>query len=76
MHGHFDGQLNFSAVDFSQAWGKGRQAYLANSAGQVRVLTNQHLQNALSGLPIDTRALGVFGLQKVYVTEGLPGDTL
>ena len=76
MHGHWDRQGNFSALDFRLVWGSRDSTYLVNRAGQVRVLTDAHLQDAFRRLPFASRKLGLLGLQNHYSESGLPGDEL
>jgi hypothetical protein len=76
MHGHFDSQLFFSAVDFSMVWGKSQPTYLVNSVGQVRSLTDAQLKGALKSLPRDYKSKGFDGLRKFYEESGFPGSEL
>ena len=76
MHGHFDSQLNFSAIDFALVWKTEYSTYLVNSKGQVRMLNDGHLQSAMRFLPRSSRRLQLQGLQSYYSETGLPGDEL
>nr|WP_277347482.1 RHS repeat-associated core domain-containing protein [Wenzhouxiangella sp. XN79A] len=75
MHGHFDGQLNFSANDFWMAWERSGSTYLVNRNLEVRRLRNHHLQSALRNVPRHYPG-GLAGLQRYYAQDGIPGDTL
>ncbi|KZX01710.1 hypothetical protein JL49_04095 [Pseudoalteromonas luteoviolacea] len=46
MHGHWDGQLNFSSNDFGLVWEKSYPTYMVNSNLEVRKLTHRHLKRA------------------------------
>ena len=57
MQGHFDGNLNFSAIDFSLVWRSGKSApsrktFMVNRMGEVRFLTSEHLESAFRGIPL------------------------
>jgi hypothetical protein len=75
MHGHFDGQLNFSSNDFWMVWEKPGSAYLVNRNLEVRRLRNHHLQSALRNVPRHYPR-GLAGLEKYYARNGIPGDKL
>ncbi|WP_231100769.1 SpvB/TcaC N-terminal domain-containing protein [Pseudoalteromonas luteoviolacea] len=76
MHGHWDGQLNFSSNDFGLVWEKSYPTYMVNSNLEVRKLTHRHLKRAYRKLPHNYKTLKLKGLVNYYGHEGLPGDKL
>lgn len=76
MHGHWDAQLNFSAVDFDHVWGRTYATYMVNSAGEVRKLTHAHLRSALESMRGSTLRKDLSGLKHYYSQTGIPGDKL
>ena len=76
MHGHWDGQMNFSATDFPHVRKVGAMTYLVNKGGEVRVLTHQDLKSAISGMRGSTLPKDFSGVQMYYKESGLPGRKL
>ena len=76
MHGHWDGQLNFSSVDFDSVWHKKYSVYMVNKSGEVRRLNNGHLQRGLRGMSGSLLPKTLQGLKSYYETKGLAGDPL
>lgn len=76
MHGHWDRQLNFSAIDFRSVWEKSYPTYMVNSNLEVRKLTNSHLQRAYRAMPHRYKKLKLRGLMSYYGHSGLAGEKL
>nr|WP_105180212.1 RHS repeat-associated core domain-containing protein [Pseudoalteromonas sp. T1lg21] len=76
MHGHWDGQLNFSANDFGLVWKKTYPTFMVNRKLEVRKLTNKHLKKAFKSLPANYKKLELKGLINYYGHDGLPGEKL
>lgn len=75
LHGHFDSQLNFSAVDFAGPW-EGIELHLVNRRGEVRVLNRSHLDTARRRMKGTIMGSDLGALQHVYQDVGLPGDEI
>jgi len=81
IHSHFDNTLGFSATDFALVWTRnppskgqtGPITYLINSHMELRVLTDAYLHKKFNELDFGEKRNGLYGLQKAYWQEGLPG---
>lgn len=75
MHGHFDGQLNFSSNDFDNSWSNYSKSFLVNRKNEVRVLTRRYLEKKQKRLDRRYKKMGKpYGLKVYYAKDGLPGE--
>jgi hypothetical protein len=74
-HGHWDGQLNFSATDMAFVqYNESQPTYMVNKNMEVRVLTRADYESVLKTLPIFDRTL--HGVQKAVGDDGYPGTVV
>ncbi|WP_460877787.1 RHS repeat-associated core domain-containing protein, partial [Rhodanobacter koreensis] len=74
MHGHFDGQLGFSATDMGIVYGQSApyRTFMVNSRGETRWMSNQDLLRHRGDLTPDEAIRGLQGYQEL-LPNGLPG---